>query len=99
MEELIQITAPFFCAGAVLQDGVCREAPAIIRYMVGHDRHWIDLPCWVNPFLWMPRPGNIEEWSRRAEESNPNILIAKNNIEIAKSNIDLQTAGHLPTLD
>jgi outer membrane protein len=46
-----------------------------------------------------PEPSNIEDWSKRAQENNLDIISAQNRSELAKKSIDLQFAGHLPTLD
>lgn len=46
-----------------------------------------------------PEPANIEDWNKRAQENNLNIIAARNRSEQAKKGIDLQFAGHLPSID
>lgn len=46
-----------------------------------------------------PQPANLDDWNRRAQESNFDIIAAQNSADLAKKAIDLQFAGHLPTLD
>jgi outer membrane protein len=46
-----------------------------------------------------PRPNNIEEWVKAANDSSFTVAVAKAGYEIAKQEVDRQRAGHLPTVD
>ena len=35
---LVQITSSYFCAGIILENGICIEAAPIVKYMKGWDR-------------------------------------------------------------
>lgn len=41
MEKLYQITAPHYCAGVVVEGGVCREAAPILHWAVGKPWPWL----------------------------------------------------------
>jgi hypothetical protein len=38
---LVQVTAPHFCAGLVLVDGVVTEAAPILKWAIGKRREWL----------------------------------------------------------
>ena len=46
-----------------------------------------------------PSPANIQEWGAMAQQNNLAILAAENRAEVARKSIDLQSFGHLPSLD
>ena len=46
-----------------------------------------------------PEPSNIEVWTKRALEQNPNLLAVHYSIDVARQEIDKQRAALLPTVD
>lgn len=46
-----------------------------------------------------PMPDRVEEWTRRAEESSPEMRAAQAQVDAARRELDKARAGHLPTLD
>ena len=46
-----------------------------------------------------PRPANIEEWVKAAQDSSFTVAVARASYEIARQEVDRQRAGHLPTVD
>ena len=46
-----------------------------------------------------PQPDGVEQWSIAAQRDNLSIRAGQRDVEIARQNIDLQSSGHLPTLD
>jgi outer membrane protein len=46
-----------------------------------------------------PQPNDIEAWVTAAQQSSPNIMAARENLEAFKSEVERQRAGHLPTVD
>ena len=49
--------------------------------------------------LLAPQPDNLEDWSARAEQTNPQIQSLKARVEIARQEVAKARSGHLPTLD
>jgi len=45
-----------------------------------------------------PNPDNVNDWLKRADDANTDILLAQANVEIAKQDIDIKRAGHYPTV-
>ncbi len=46
-----------------------------------------------------PKPTDIEEWSKNAQQQNLEIISAFNEAEVARKKIALERSGHLPQLD
>lgn len=46
-----------------------------------------------------PEPSNIEVWTRRALEQNPNLLAVHYSVDVVRQEIDKQRATLLPTVD
>jgi outer membrane protein len=46
-----------------------------------------------------PEPTGLEDWDKRAQEGNLDIVAAQSRSETARKNIDLQFSGHLPSVD
>jgi outer membrane protein len=46
-----------------------------------------------------PRPANIEDWVKAAQDSSFTVAVARATYEIARQEVDRQRAGHLPTVD
>ncbi|OUR72295.1 type I secretion protein TolC [Methylophaga sp. 41_12_T18] len=46
-----------------------------------------------------PEPQNIDQWTELALAQNPNLVVARSNIENARQEIALQKSGHYPSLD
>lgn len=40
-EQLVQVTAPHFCAGIVLKNGVVTEAAPILKWTIGKQKEWL----------------------------------------------------------
>jgi outer membrane protein len=74
------------------------NAHEALREILGEFNNKIDRLVEEIP-LNRPDPSNMDEWDKRAQESNLTIIAAQNGVEIAKRKIDIQFAGHLPTLD
>lgn len=49
--------------------------------------------------LQYPQPNNLDDWSARAEISNPQLQSLKSRVEAAREEIKKANAGHYPTLD
>ena len=41
MKGLLRVTAPYYTAGAVLENNICVFAPGIIKWMIGKDSDYI----------------------------------------------------------
>jgi outer membrane protein, protease secretion system len=46
-----------------------------------------------------PRPEGLDEWTRRAEESSPEIVALRAQREVAQWEVEKARSGHYPTLD
>ncbi|MBL4941591.1 MAG: outer membrane channel protein TolC [Colwellia sp.] len=46
-----------------------------------------------------PSPNSADEWQKKAEAKNLDLITAKVGVEIAQDNINIARAGHYPTLD
>jgi outer membrane protein len=46
-----------------------------------------------------PEPQDINQWSELALRQNPNLLVARSNVDNAQQEIALQKSGHYPSLD
>jgi len=46
-----------------------------------------------------PEPSNVEVWTQRAWEQNPNLLAIRQTVEVARQEIDKQRASRLPSVD
>ena len=46
-----------------------------------------------------PRPANIEDWVKVANDSSYTVAVARAGYEIARQEVERQRAGHLPTVD
>jgi outer membrane protein len=46
-----------------------------------------------------PKPANIDEWVKIAQEASFQVLIARANLDIAQQEVDRQSAGRYPTVD
>ena len=46
-----------------------------------------------------PRPNDVEQWVKAANDSSFAVAIARTNYEIAQQEVSRQKAGHLPTVD
>jgi len=53
----------------------------------------------ANLVLAYPDPMQLDDWTSRAEQNNPQIHSLKSRIEIARQEVDKAKAGHHPTLD
>lgn len=49
--------------------------------------------------LQYPQPNNLDDWSARAEISNPQLQSLKSRVEAAREEIKKANSGHYPTLD
>lgn len=41
MDDLVQVTAPHFCAGIILRDGIVIDAAPILGWTMGKDRAYL----------------------------------------------------------
>lgn len=46
-----------------------------------------------------PQPENLDDWTRRAEQHNPQLQSLRAQVEVARQELDKARAGHHPTLD
>lgn len=49
--------------------------------------------------LTAPKPANLDDWTRKAEEASPEIKAMQARVEVARREVSKAQAGHLPTLD
>ncbi len=52
-----------------------------------------------NPILTLPKPSDMDQWVKAAEEASPVIAQLRLAYEIAAKDVDRNRAGHMPTLD
>ncbi|MEQ1515521.1 MAG: TolC family outer membrane protein, partial [Usitatibacteraceae bacterium] len=52
-----------------------------------------------NPVMALPKPSDMDQWVKAAEEASPQIAQLRLAYDIAVKDIDRNRAGHLPTLD
>jgi len=46
-----------------------------------------------------PQPASSQQWVEIALRSNPDLIVARENVAIADSNVEIARAGHFPTLE
>ena len=46
-----------------------------------------------------PKPANIEDWVKAAQDASFTVAVSRATYEIARQEVDRQRAGHLPTVD
>ncbi len=56
-------------------------------------------PLRDNPILTLPKPSDMDQWVKAAEEASPVIAQLRLAYEIAAKDVDRNRAGHMPTLD
>ena len=56
-------------------------------------------PLRDNPILTLPKPSDMDQWVKAAEEASPVIAQSRLAYEIAARDVDRNKAGHIPTLD
>jgi outer membrane protein/protease secretion system outer membrane protein len=49
--------------------------------------------------LSLPEPANLDDWTRKAEETSPEIKAMQARVDAARREVSKSQAGHLPTLD
>ena len=49
--------------------------------------------------LSLPEPANLDDWTRKAEETSPEIRAMQARVDAARREVSKSQAGHLPTLD
>jgi len=49
--------------------------------------------------LFVPEPNNLDKWLALSQQNNFTLIAAQHHAEVLRKEVDVQSAGHLPTLD